>query len=226
MSLEDEIYRGFTGRDRRHDETWRDLVHDFQAEKGSGRAAARAAGVPPSTWRRLVKGETRNPKPATLARVTRGVRAARIVNDVRQDTFTMHAKDPRAIHLTRKITARQLQLAPGTIDRVREAYLAGDDRGAAAVFIAGIGDPWYRQWLTPRSSVAQTGEMDDEDAERLGKDAATGAGDEDEDEDEGEEEDEEYEEYYDYEELIEDLSYADLHPDDDPYRAVVTGWGS
>jgi hypothetical protein len=37
------------------------------------------------------------------------------------------------------------QLAPGTLDAMKSAYVAGDDEGVAHAFVEGVIDPWYHE---------------------------------------------------------------------------------
>lgn len=53
----------------------------------------------------------------------------------------------------RTLNARQLRIRAGTMARAADAYVrTGDPEAVAAVFLAGVGDQFYRRWLAPPSS--------------------------------------------------------------------------
>lgn len=60
----------------------------------------------------------------------------------------------------RKVTGAQLDLAPGTLDKITAAMLKGDTATADRLLIEGTREPWYRNWVTPGSTLARTGTMD------------------------------------------------------------------
>lgn len=131
-----------------------------QAQAGSGRKAAKLAGVSEATWRRWKLGTTQ-PKPAGLAGLAAAfgalpakvqrmasidqAAAARLRNgnitlNVEQNGGKEHGRD-------RKITGAGLRLRQDTGDKVIDRIIAGDDRGAARAFIDGIQDDFYHDWF-------------------------------------------------------------------------------
>lgn len=155
MAIEDELYRAFTGRTRDVQETPTDMLLEIFTEIGSGRATARYVGVAPSTLAGWLHG--RHPRPASAAKIVAASRQFRMRdNQPTENTVVINTRD-RNDGRPRTLTTDNLRLLPGTIERAREAYLRGDDVGAARAFLAGIGEPWYRQWLTPGSEAAHTG---------------------------------------------------------------------
>jgi hypothetical protein len=52
------------------------------------------------------------------------------------------------------ISMSQLRLSPGTMARVAEVYRqTGSGEAAAAAFLAGVNDRFYRRWLTPPATA-------------------------------------------------------------------------
>lgn len=161
MAIEDIIYSAMTGGRTRRAENLADQVEALKQKHGSVRAAARAAGIPPTSFRRML--QTGRAKEANTGKVVQSVRAERLASDIPTDqSLVIKAKDRQGgvRGRERKLTAEKLQLRAGTMDKVREAYLRGDDVGAAKALLAGIGNKWYRDWLTPGSLAAKTGTVD------------------------------------------------------------------
>lgn len=130
-------------------------------DAGSNRAAARRLGVGEASVRRWLGGRAR-PKAGNMGKVTQAFTAlpkmaqravllkAEAAERWRNNGMVITTRDGRN---TRQLDARRLRLDQGTGGRVVDAWLAGDDEGAAQVFRAGIGDDWYReeyfgQWST------------------------------------------------------------------------------
>jgi hypothetical protein len=131
-------------------------VQYLRQRGGSGRAAARLAGVNESTLRRWARGST--PKQGTAQRIAATVRELRSRPSRLGDkgvlvTVTSHER--KRADRTRAISGAQMKLKPGTLERAHNIWVStGDADAAARAFVAGIGDPWYRanlgRSLTPR----------------------------------------------------------------------------
>jgi hypothetical protein len=137
-------------------EDGRDLAAKLKETYGSNVAASKATGIPESTIRRWGKGAT-----PSRHNVERADRAGREVSAPRVDQAgfaiqTMDRKDGRM----RTVNAEKMDLAPGTLDRVRAQVVAGNEAEAKKEFLKGVREPWYRQYLTPGSAVARTGTAD------------------------------------------------------------------
>lgn len=160
MSIVDAIKGIFAG-DRPEPQTGPELITALKQQHGSVRAAGRATGIPESTLRRWGKGAT--PGPRSVDRVDRARRdvAAKRID---QSTFVLKVKDrhpdAQGKHRERNLKADQLKLAPGTLDKVRAAHVAGQHDKAAKEFLKGIQSSWYRGWLTPGSDLARSGTED------------------------------------------------------------------
>lgn len=115
----------------------------------SGRAAARIIGVSESTIRRWKSGTM--PKQESQNRVQEAVRGMRIRPTRMGDHGVMlHVvtKERKRGTRERDVTGRQLDLAPGTLDRVIAAWKStGNADHALGVFLAGVREPWYRNQL-------------------------------------------------------------------------------
>lgn len=121
---------------------------------GSGRGAARLAGVDEKSIRRWIARQA-TPKPATRERVERAAREARTPQPVAQDRFSLRIEryEPRRRNRQREgnVPASKLDLAPGTLDRVRSTFVAtGDSDRALLVFVKGVGNEFYSGNLIPR----------------------------------------------------------------------------
>lgn len=158
MSFGDEIFRALTGR--QHEPTsFNEILNDvgqFRAEIGmSRRAFARQTGIPESTLRRWEKdGITSKAQEARLPQLNRAYRqlisSPAAIERWRNNGMVIHVRDvPASRGRTQDLdlTANRLKLAPGTGNTVVNAFLAGDDAGAAKAFVRGIRDPWYRSVL-------------------------------------------------------------------------------
>lgn len=114
-----------------------DAARELKGRLGSGRAVARHLGVHEKTVRRWLSGETKTAKDADVGQAVRAARAK-------------SANQPVEVGLKYGGRTRPLKLgdggklAPGTLDKVKAAYVAGDDDRAARELIVGITDPWYQ----------------------------------------------------------------------------------
>jgi DNA-binding transcriptional regulator YiaG len=157
--------------------TFGQSVQYLRQREGSGRAAARRLGVSESSLRRWDRGT--KPKAATQQKVMETVRRLRSRPSTMGDAGVMLpvvSQDRRRGSRERDVSGVQLKLRPGTLQRAHETWLkTGNADAAAAVFVKGIGDPWYRAQLakgldrsqqetgTSSASSASTGEGDEED---------------------------------------------------------------
>lgn len=168
------------------------LVRDFRQMGGSGRGAARLAGVSESSFRRWAQGTV--PKAATqhkLAAAMRDARTGRKTDGGVMLDLVSHDRR-RPDRGRRPVPGEKLELRPGTVDRMREKWvLTGDSLAAARVFVAGIGNPWYKDRLSAainagipraaRSSGGGTGSGTGGSSSGSGGSASRGGSDDDED---------------------------------------------
>lgn len=118
---------------------------------------AEIAGVDRRTFQRWFEkwnaGKDHHPRQRSLDAVDLGVRLAWTAREVPDFGWAIQVNDrndPR--RSTRTVSMAQLKLYPGTMERVAEVYRAtGNAEAAAAAFLAGVGDRFYRRWLTPPS---------------------------------------------------------------------------
>lgn len=138
-----------------------DALRYLRQREGSGRAAARALGVSESSIRRWDKGTT--PKPGTQQKVLETVRRLRSRPSTMGDAGVMLpvvSQDRKRGRRERDVSGQQLKLQPGTLKQAHEIWLkTGNADQAAAAFVKGIGDPWYRTQLAKglTESRAETG---------------------------------------------------------------------
>jgi hypothetical protein len=125
---------------------------------GSRRAAARAAGVPESSYRRWEKGA----RPKNLAGVTRALTTA--------TRKAMRKPDPAGGKVTVRIAnrgkgppTRTVSVDPGAIQRAGEAWERGDLGGMVRAFRAGITDEWYRENLFKPDDDDESYDDDDQE---------------------------------------------------------------
>lgn len=145
-ALGDAFGARLTGRAQRPEE-FRAWMNELREREGSVTAAARAAGVHRTTWQRWQNGKIGTPKQDTVERLATVTRSGRLVtNRPTNSTFrvTTVGNDGR----TRNLGADNLKLKPGTMARVERAYIEGGQERAAAEFRNGIGDPFYRKYMT------------------------------------------------------------------------------
>jgi hypothetical protein len=158
MGLIDVVRAALTGGRSYPEMTLAQRMAELKALHGSGRAAARAAGIAETTFRRIIKNGSG--RADNLAKVDRAVREGRTSGTALNDRDLKITATDRDSGRTRTISAEQLKLRPGTVEKMRDAYLRGDDTAAAKALLDGIGDPWYKGWLTPGSTHARTGTAD------------------------------------------------------------------
>lgn len=152
------MYRTLTGRtEPRPLGGFLEQLAEVRARTGSVAGTARLAGLPRRTVRywfdRLAEGKTPKPKPTTLEKLSAAVRETRLSPARPKDAeVSLNTRD-RDRGTPRTISARQLQLAQGTMDRCARVWVqTGDAEQAAAEFLRGVGDAWYRAYLRPRDS--------------------------------------------------------------------------
>lgn len=182
MNLRDAIRRIISdGQEPTEAQRPAELVAKLKEQHGSVRAAGRALGIPESTLRRWGKGNA--PSSRSISRVETAARSLHL-RSIDPDKFRFVVKDRPdrdGRERVRELSAQQLQLRPGTLERMRDAHLRGDHEAAAKAFLGGVGNDWYRQWLTPGSTLAHTGMADGSSTgpkralERLYKSMATEA---------------------------------------------------
>lgn len=118
----------------------------------SGRGAARILGIPESTLRRWGKGAT--PTQGRQDAVIAAVREHRTRPSKMGDQGVMlHviSQERKRARRERDINGAQLKLQDGTLAAAHAKWIAtGDADAALAVFLNGVGEPWYRTELTPR----------------------------------------------------------------------------
>lgn len=150
MNLEDALYRAITGGLDRADERapFAERLADIAKHAGSWKAAAALIGVTDSTvrkWRRGASGGKgiARPKGASLSRVGDAQRRARLSADRERhlrskavwQTFEFGGEvsisnDER----NRNIPGSYIDVDVVSLDGVIDAYLSGDDAGAADAF--------------------------------------------------------------------------------------------
>jgi hypothetical protein len=151
VSLSRQVFEAFGGQP----------VADLQAfareeiqRHGSGRAAARALGVDEKTVRRWKNGETR-----ASERFDQATRQARAENAQRVGSSV--SVEFRYAKRTRPLTFEEGKgvkgLKPGTVDKMKDAYVRGDADGMAQAFVRGVTDGWYGDEMR-RAYAVETGE--------------------------------------------------------------------
>lgn len=168
MSLAEVIYNALTGQDGAarpsFDIVIRDMVHERAARGVSRRSLAKQTGIPESTLRRWEKGA----RPASRNAETRYgqllaahrhlVAVPAMLDRWRNHNMIFQLSDVKGQHgrSGRTVTADKMGLTPGTGDRIVEAFLRGDDQGAAHALQAGVTDHFYWQvfndWLADENS--------------------------------------------------------------------------
>lgn len=115
--------------------------------------AAKDMGVDRRTVQRWRSGKIRTPKAPTRSKVERATRGARIrANAPSESTLTIRTTEPpdrkgRVRH--RELRGTQLKLRPGTVDATKQAYIdTGDKEVMARTFLGGIGDAFYKDFLS------------------------------------------------------------------------------
>lgn len=155
--LADKLIETLTGELPAPLGSFADQLGELVTRYGSERKLATAAGIDRKTlyrWRHPTE-RTRGPLPKTRGRIEQATRQARLqpggtdpgaftVKVQDQGPNTYRHRDPRTL------SARQLGLSPGTLDRAAAAYVTtGDPEAVVAAFIAGVTVPFYKRWLTP-----------------------------------------------------------------------------
>jgi hypothetical protein len=148
---------------------WRTQRGELVAHHGSVAAAARAAGIPRRTWRywteREAAGKTPKPKPAALEALRGALWESRAIPEAEVRLETRDRADERP----RIITNGNLDLSPGTMQRVARVFGTSGQEAAAQAFLAGIGVDFYQRYLAPRreevrqDAVESLGEDDEEE---------------------------------------------------------------
>jgi hypothetical protein len=163
MSLADVIYNALTGQSGAARPTFSDAIRDVVQERTargiSRKGFARDVGIPESTLRRWEKGARPTAKDferrhTQLIAAHRHLVAVPSMLDRWRDhnmRFTLDGFPEHGRSVSRNVSGHQLELAPGTGDRIVNAFLAGDDKGAARALGAGITNHFYdlvfNQWL-------------------------------------------------------------------------------
>jgi hypothetical protein len=131
------------------DASFREQLSALKKEYGTVTAMARGLGVDRRTIQRWESGKIRQPKAAHTEGVGRTYRETRVRNrSVPNDgnvTVSFSQAKKGGGTRQRTVTGYRLDLEPGTMDHVRRAYVAHGKEGAAAAFVAGIGDSWYHE---------------------------------------------------------------------------------
>jgi hypothetical protein len=160
MGLVDVVRGALTGgREYAPEMTLAERMAELKERHGSGRSAARHAGIAETTFRRIMKSGSG--RADNVGKLDHAVREGRIAGTSLTDANLKITATDRSNNRPRTLDAQQLKLRPGTVEKMREAYLRGDDQAAAKALLDGIGDPWYRGWLTPGSTLARTGTEDE-----------------------------------------------------------------
>ncbi|GAA1401729.1 hypothetical protein ACFQZ4_52385 [Catellatospora coxensis] len=156
--------------------TFREKAEELRRTAGVTKGA-RIAGVDRRTFQRWFEkwnaGMDPKPRKHSLDKLDFGVRRAWVATAPADGAVVLNVKDRNdPARATRTITAKQLRLSPGTMTRVADVYVAtGDAEAAAAAFLAGVQDRFYRRWLTP-----PRGDRDAAAWDRSGGSAAVSAG--------------------------------------------------
>ena len=118
---------------------------------GSGRGAARLAGVDESTLRKWATGK-RKPSTGAKERIIAAVREQRTPKPTPDSAVGFKVQSHERRHgrpRERTIKAGALKLAPGTMAKARNDYITGGSTAALKTFLNGIGEPFYKAALTP-----------------------------------------------------------------------------
>lgn len=156
--------------------TFREKAEELRRTAGVTNGA-KIAGVDRRTFQRWFEkwnaGKNPRPRKHTLDKLDFGVRRAWVATAPADGAVVLNVKDRNdTARAVRTITAKQLRLSPGTMTRVADVYVAtGDAEAAAAAFLAGVQDRFYRRWLTPPRSDRDTAAWD-----RSGGSGAVSAG--------------------------------------------------
>lgn len=137
--------------------TLRQLMDEVQAVAGSGRKAAKLVGVGETTWRRWRSGDT-TPKPENFTKLDWAFRGVRVDNagPLNPATVKIKTTDKNDPNRHRTVNGNQLRLGP--LDRVADAYRAGDPERAARAFLGAIRESWYRGYFAASGPDAAPGD--------------------------------------------------------------------
>lgn len=126
-----------------------EAVQYLRQRGGSGRGAAKLAGVSESSFRRWAQGTT--PKPATVDKLVQVVRGLRSRPSTMGDAgviVPVVSQDRKRGQRERDLSGGQLRLQPGTLAAAHRIFVTtGDGDAALRRFVQGIGEPWYRAQL-------------------------------------------------------------------------------
>lgn len=161
MSLGEEIARALTGG-RGGRDTFGGKLEAIRATYPSRKAMARGIRIPESTLRRWEREGVSSKVLAARAGTVDAAYRAAILNRAVMERWRANGM---VIHVTgvplkggsnrsgtRSLDKDKLDLKAGTGDKVVDKFMAGDNAGAAAAFVAGIQDQWYHdvmfgEWL-------------------------------------------------------------------------------
>jgi hypothetical protein len=138
--------------------TIRQKAEELKRTVGVTKGAA-LAGVDRRTFQRWFQkweaGKDHKPRSTSLDKLDLGVRHAWTANTVPDAGWSIRVQDRNDPHRAeRTISMGQLKLSPGTMARVAEVYRqTGNSEAAAAAFLAGVNDRFYRRWLTPPATA-------------------------------------------------------------------------
>jgi transcriptional regulator with XRE-family HTH domain len=160
VALGDALYAEITagGYTNQDDDDQAYGLTDALADLGRGRSTAELArelGVPRTTLRRWIAGATPKRDVNPIIEVARTVRRAEAVAEREDDLRAGMSGVTVTGWLTvskdvsrRTVNAQTLQLDPHLGDRLMDAYLNGAGPAKLRqVFIAGVGEPWYRSQM-------------------------------------------------------------------------------
>lgn len=176
MSLADVIYNALTGQAGAarpgFGEVIRDVVHERSARGVSRRQLARDTGIPESTLRRWERGArpTMRDTERRYGQLLAAHRHLTAVPDMierwrrHEMRFTLTGFPEHGRTTNRTVSGEKLDLAPGTGDRIVNAFLAGDDHRAARALGDGIRDEFYdavfHEWLDDEDLRAEHADSD------------------------------------------------------------------
>lgn len=153
---------------RRTPPTTGQMISRAHSRLGSWRAVSKAFGVSESTLRRW-RHEGVKPSAGKVEAMRSWDAASRMRRAALPDSkVTLRFDfDGRSRH----VSASNLRLRDGTMERVRQAWVAEGPQAGVAAFLAGIGDRWYRQhvaaWDARERAVDQLPEATAAEAEEL-----------------------------------------------------------
>jgi hypothetical protein len=157
--------------------TFGDAVAYLRQLGGSGRGAARLAGVNEKSFRRWASGT--RPKPETQQRILSAYRDLRSKPSKMGDAGVMIpvvSEDRKRGSRERDVSGKQLRLQAGTLAAAHQIWVTtGDADAAARRFVAGIGDEWYRVNLG-KAMVPDEDEIPGEADHDIGDDYAMSIG--------------------------------------------------